>query len=166
MVSLPHTFTTYIWSGWHRKAFSLFAFIAVNVGCSCHWWTLGSESSGQSQQAKWNFKIIISRVGEEGRGKKGRRKTLGNFKKSSGNYNTPHVICVLNQKSKYFSIVFFLTLLHERGEWRLTAREDSSSQRLWPTDLWGTESGVKMYVFCWIRDHALWGSSDICVFLC
>lgn len=85
---------------------------------------LGSESSGQSQQAKWNFKVI-SKVGgwwEKGGG--GRRKKW-EIKPPSKLYNTPHVICVLKQNSRYSSF-FFLILSHKREEWRLTARKESS----------------------------------------
>lgn len=43
-LSLSLTFTTHIWTGWCKKGFSLFVFLVVNVGCSSHWWMLGSES--------------------------------------------------------------------------------------------------------------------------
>lgn len=148
-------------SAWCRKAFSLFAFIAVNVGCNHHIsarkWELRAEPASKMKLQN-NFQG--GRGGKNGRwGRK--KKTLGN-KKPPQNYIILPMLSVFSSKIPGIFPLFFIILSHKREEWRLTAGEESSQYRLvdeWKSVVWKCK--------CLLLDpgpHA-WGISDICLFL-
>lgn len=74
--------------------------------------SVGSKSSGQSQPARWNFKIISRVLGERERKEKEGEKNWEIKKKIFLKlFDTHHVICVLKQNFSYFPIFFYYSFI-------------------------------------------------------